>query len=152
MEICNRCNKLKDSSEFVTVKKKKSTRCTKCRSDRNRQAKSYYRKWQTESDERRAVFKRRNRNASLKRKYGIDLKTFEEMFESQRGLCGICRQQLLISSQKGWGGKKEACVDHNHSTGKVRGLLCRGCNLALSMIEDKTFQGLSNQYLSKFEM
>lgn len=151
MDRCNRCNQLKDKSEFVNSKGKKSPLCIKCRKDKNEQAKRYYRKWTSTDDERRKRLKRGRRNAALRRKYGISLETFEEMFAVQKGKCGICEQTLLTSSQKGWGGKREACVDHNHADGKVRGLLCRGCNLALSMIEDKDFQTKSNQYLSKFE-
>ena len=142
MDKCNRCNKPKAKDGF--------TRCINCRKDKNKQAKRYYKKWNTLTDERRAFFKRRNRNAALKRKYGISLEVYEEIFASQKGFCGICGQELINNKQKGWGGKREPCVDHDHKTGKVRGILCRGCNLALSMIEDQDFQQKSNQYLSKF--
>lgn len=152
MGKCNRCNKEKDKSEFVTSEGKPSTRCVLCRIERNKQAKKYYEKRSTLSLERRVYFKIRTRNASLKRKYGITYDEFENMFLSQHGLCGICGQGLKRSSEKGWGGKREACVDHDHKTGKVRGILCRGCNLSLSMIEDEVFQQKSNQYLSKFKM
>lgn len=150
MDKCNRCKKFKDTSEFI-IQSGKSTRCVKCRKDRNEQAKKYYKKRSTLSDKEKNYFKRRNRNASLKRKYNIDIETYEQMLKEQDNLCGICEQSLITNSQKGWGGKREACVDHNHKSGKVRGILCRGCNLALSMIENKIFQQKSNQYLSKFE-
>ncbi len=143
MDKCNRCKKEKDNDGF--------TRCLNCREKRNLQAKRYYEKWSLLTDERRKHFKRRNRNAALVRKYGITIEEYELKFSEQKGLCGICKQDLIENKQKGWGGKKEPCVDHCHKTGKVRGILCRGCNLALSMIEDKDFQKKSNQYLSKFE-
>jgi hypothetical protein len=146
MDICKRCKKF-------SVIDKGFTRCSKCRKERNKQAKRYYRKWHDESTnpERTLRIKRRNRNATLKRQYGITIEDFDKMFAEQKGLCGICRNEMTINSKRGWGGKHEVCVDHNHQTGKVRGLLCRGCNLQLSMIEDMSFRKKATQYLSKLE-
>lgn len=50
------------------------------------------------------------------------------MFNDQEGLCAICRRQI--------GFTRETHVDHCHLTGKVRGLLCSGCNRALGGAED----------------
>ncbi len=49
------------------------------------------------------------------------------------------------------GNKRRLAVDHNHKTGKVRGLLCRICNLKLHAIEDVGFAGKAQLYL-KSEM
>jgi hypothetical protein len=49
------------------------------------------------------------------------------MFAQQDGKCAICK---LISKQK-------LCVDHDHSTGKVRGLLCKKCNWGIGLFGDK---------------
>lgn len=149
MNICKKCKKPKSEDEF--------TRCKKCRQDRNRLAKAYYDRWNKVVNKNnreyyhknRKKFKLRNRNAALKRKYGIDLETFEKMFTEQKSKCGLCKQPLIRNNKKGWGGKLEPCVDHDHKTGKVRGILHRGCNLALSMIEDQTFMTQATQYLNK---
>ena len=64
---------------------------------------------------------------TLKR-YGITVEYFEQMFEKQKGCClgcGIHQDDL----------KKSLNIDHDHSTGKVRGLLCNPCNLLLGRIE-----------------
>lgn len=50
------------------------------------------------------------------------------MFSEQKGLCGICKKGIDESSH----------VDHCHSTGKVRGLLCRPCNSGLGLFSDST--------------
>jgi len=50
---------------------------------------------------------------------------FDEMLEEQGGKCKIC---LLASD--------DFVIDHNHRTGKIRGLLCRKCNSALGMCND----------------
>jgi hypothetical protein len=146
MDICKRCKKPMDIDSGFT-------KCIKCREEKNKQAKIYYRKWHDESmnPERTLRIKRRNRNATLKRQYGITIDDFDKMFANQKGLCGICQNEMTINSKRGWNGKQEACVDHDHQTGKVRGLLCRGCNLQLSMIEDTSFRKKANQYLSKLE-
>jgi hypothetical protein len=51
------------------------------------------------------------------------------MFEKQKGLCAIC-------GKEGDGRWKKLCVDHCHSTGKVRELLCRNCNMVLGQVGD----------------
>jgi hypothetical protein len=65
-----------------------------------------------------------SRNYHLKRRYGITEAEFDEMFVDQAGLCLAC------------GKKKAEHVDHDHDTGKVRGLLCFTCNVALGNVGD----------------
>ena len=48
------------------------------------------------------------------------------MLNEQRHMCGICMTKI----------GNEACVDHNHTTGKIRGLLCRKCNMGLGLFND----------------
>lgn len=59
----------------------------------------------------------------LKRKFGITLEDYQQMFDKQSGLCAICGRPNSIN--------KLLAVDHNHKTGKIRALLCHGCNLAI---------------------
>jgi hypothetical protein len=62
--------------------------------------------------------------------YGITLEQYNQMSESQLGVCLICKRKSLNR----WG--IELCVDHCHETGKVRGLLCDKCNKGLGQFED----------------
>lgn len=66
---------------------------------------------------------------TIKRKYGLTEKDWNDMFSSQEGRCAICRthQQDL---------KEPLYVDHDHATGKVRGLLCGTCNTGIGMLKD----------------
>jgi len=69
-----------------------------------------------------------NRRYKLKdrlRNRGITEAEFVAMVENQKGLCAIC----------GRSGKK-LVIDHCHKTGKVRGLLCYSCNLAIGLLND----------------
>ena len=77
--------------------------------------------------EYREVNKETLRSRELKRKYGISIEDYELMFKSQKGLCGIC---YLPS------GDRNFDIDHCHSTGKVRGLLCRSCNVMIGHSKD----------------
>ena len=61
----------------------------------------------------------------LKKKFGISIRQYEDMFLAQHGKCAICDQR---ETSKRNGNKMSLCVDHNHKTGAIRALLCRGCN------------------------
>ena len=67
-------------------------------------------------------------NNYYKRNYGITLKEYEELIQEQNNVCAICGQVCST-------GKKLA-IDHDHTTGKVRGLLCKNCNVALGQFKD----------------
>lgn len=58
--------------------------------------------------------------------YGISKQAFDEMLEQQKGLCKLCSQK---ETQKTSGTLRDLSVDHDHLTGRVRGLLCSKCNL-----------------------
>ncbi len=57
------------------------------------------------------------------RKYGKSAAWYDAQLAAQGGHCAICP-----ATEPG-GGRKNFCIDHDHSTGKVRGLLCHHCNL-----------------------
>ena len=75
--------------------------------------------------------KKELKSKELLRKYGIDVDDYDRMVESQNNKCKICG----TDEPRGIGGWK---VDHCHSTGKVRGLLCNNCNLGLRYFKDNT--------------
>ncbi len=62
----------------------------------------------------------------IKRRFGITFDEYLVMFREQAGNCAICLRQP----------EKHLNVDHCHDTGKVRGLLCSRCNLALGHLGD----------------
>ena len=75
--------------------------------------------------------KNHRRSQQLTKKYGITLEDYEVMLESQNHTCKIC----ATGEPRGVGTWK---VDHCHTTGKVRGLLCNNCNLGLGNFKDNT--------------
>lgn len=59
---------------------------------------------------------------------------YEEMLRAQDGVCAICRQpETFIHPQTGE--TAFLAVDHCHSTGRIRGLLCRRCNIAIGHLD-----------------
>jgi len=85
--------------------------------------------------------------SKLKREYGITYEEYYRLFEKQNGGCGICGCKSTDSKSKTIDTK--LCVDHCHETGKVRGLLCRKCNLALQVVENTLFIQKAMSYLGK---
>ena len=71
---------------------------------------------------RNASLKDYRKNKSLQQKYGITLDDYNKMLKMQKGTCCICKK---------FPHNKSLAVDHDHKTGKVRGLLCCKCNLRL---------------------
>lgn len=86
------------------------------------------------------------RNSKLKSAYGITLEDYEQMLFLQNGLCAICKTNTP-------NGKDSVFhVDHNHNTGKVRGLLCHSCNVGIgSLKEDINTLKSAIKYLELFE-
>jgi hypothetical protein len=79
----------------------------------------------------------------LKKQYGISPAEHADMLAAQRGVCAICKG---IDEHQGLG------VDHNHTTGKVRGLLCTNCNQSLGKVrESKEILQAMISYLEKWE-
>ena len=79
--------------------------------------------------------RRRERPDTVKRekvrsKYGLSDRQLDELYERSGGCCEACGVELTE------GGNKKACIDHDHQTGIVRGLLCTRCNTALGMLDD----------------
>lgn len=65
---------------------------------------------------------------NILRKFGLDENDYISLVEAQNGRCAICLE--TPTNSRGFH------VDHDHSTGKVRGLLCHSCNVALGHVKD----------------
>ncbi len=72
--------------------------------------------------------------SKLKNMYGITLAQYEAMLETQKHVCAICGQPE--TRVRGKRGLTRLAVDHDHVTGKVRGLLCAKCNAGIGHFND----------------
>lgn len=68
-------------------------------------------------------------------KYGITPDEYGSMLKAQNGCCAICKEKETYTNGK-TGREFALAVDHEHSTGIVRGLLCAACNRALGLMQD----------------
>ena len=84
------------------------------------------RRWRAANPDRVALHERRK---SLKARYGITIEQYDDLLRSQGGACAIC------GAAKAGGHTDTLQVDHDHLTGRIRGLLCFRCNRALGVIE-----------------
>ena len=82
------------------------------------------RAWREANPERSQEIRRR---AHLKRHYGLTPEEYEARLEAQGGKCAVCRKPPR---------REFLCVDHDHVTGEVRGLLCDACNTVLGLAQD----------------
>lgn len=159
-QCSGKCKQFKELNEYNndhTSPDGKNTRCKICARERalkwrdaNREkCRLYQREYARDKraanrlnpdrNEYMSIYQRKSR---LKRKYGLSLGDFERKIRIQDGLCAICGNSPT---------KKNLCVDHDHDTGKVRGLLCDNCNLLLGRInDDPTIIKSAAQYLEKW--
>ena len=109
MRTCLDCKTVIDESNEVRSGKHLKSRCRPCHNE-----------W------RKAYYKRDHRqDTRLQSTYGITLAQYQQMHDSQRGLCFICSSN------------EKLFVDHCHETGQVRGLLCHHCNVMLGHAKDR---------------
>lgn len=81
-----------------------------------------------------------SKNSKLLKEYGITLEEYNKMLETQNHCCKICGKE---ETQELKGTKWKLSVDHCHTTGKVRGLLCAKCNVGLAKFEEDEQQFLN---------
>jgi hypothetical protein len=83
------------------------------------------------------------REQHLRYRYNLSVEQYQQMFEKQKGLCAICgiHQSEL---------KRPLSIDHNHITGKIRGLLCIPCNNQLATLENKEYCTKASLYLQEY--
>src|SRR3990167_8527942 len=90
--------------------------------DNRERANELNREWRHRNPEK-------ERSRHMESKYGLSTDGYDSLFKAQGGVCALCRQPPRDGR---WG---LLGVDHNHTTGKIRSLLCAGCNASVGMIE-----------------
>ena len=79
--------------------------------------------------------KLRTRFSKMKTYYGINKTSFIDIFNKQNKSCAICKIALNITDNEKMR-STTLCVDHNHETGKFRGILCNNCNRGIGFLQD----------------
>lgn len=117
---CPVCKEEKSLSEFYWRRNRKNQHQSECK-DCNRIRR---RKWWTSEKGRRS-----SANTRLKQRFGVTIEEYEEMLEAAGNKCEIC--EVTRST-----GGKRLGIDHDHKTGKFRGILCDSCNLGIGNFKD----------------
>ena len=125
-KTCTKCGELKPLSEFDPRYDGTDKPYPSCRPCKQATQTEYQRRRRAADPEGEA---RKQRNATLKNQYGITLDEYNEMFRQQGEKCVICGTKECASG-------KTFSVDHDHKTGKVRGILCMDCNVSLGKLKD----------------
>lgn len=149
MKTCRVCQKVKPLSDFYSMTGMRDghrNECKRCNLDakanRHRAnpvpARERAKQWKLDNPEREAARQAAyrasgrkgvsDRKSYLKRKYGITPEQYDALLAKQEGGCAICgrppRRDIALH------------VDHEHGTGRIRGLLCFRCNNALGDFDD----------------
>jgi dCMP deaminase len=123
---------------FLQKKISHTPKCTKC------SRKEYNARCRKAKRHLIPKYRENMRNRVLKKEYGMDRLEYNRMLEQQNGVCAICKKK----NDRG----HQLCVDHNHISGKIRGLLCHKCNRILGVFKDDISNFRSSlSYLTKFE-
>lgn len=169
-KMCNTCSTIKSFEAFSIDKGRKTgrfSRCKECCSTVYKQnlpkikekLAEYYAKNVETIKKQRKAYRQANKarltaehkawrkrkpeffkNAVLMRTYGITLEQFKSMIEKQNGKCDCCNTALDMG--------KNTHVDHDHVTGKVRGILCVNCNVRVGVYEKHS--NTIEKYLTKY--
>lgn len=133
MKKCSRCKQNKSISEFGKGRRAWCRKCTYV----------YQKEWRKKNPRKAAKY---NRMGHLRRTYGLSLEDYDEMLAKQDNRCAIC------GSENPGDNTKHFHVDHRHSTGEVRGLLCGICNRGMGCFEDDIERlHAAIEYLERFE-
>ena len=145
-KVCSGCDLLKVLSDFVPDTRRKDGRGAKCFDCVHKARVSYYSKYPDKEAEHRLrssaasqAWYLRNRASQIERfrwarvlkLYGLTKPDYERMLEAQGGLCAICRTDTPGRDDQHF------AIDHDHTTGHVRGLLCQRCNSGLGFFSEK---------------
>ena len=118
-------------------KARRRSECKPCNSKRNAAAvRAAYKKDPEKFKAASSVWRKKNRlkirNRMLWYDHGISDSERDRMLASQGGACAICETVLPV------GGRTGLHVDHDHVTGKVRGILCMNCNMGIGKFHDSS--------------
>lgn len=115
--ICGECKRQRAARSFKLWSQKRKADPALLKENRDRA-----RGWRN-ANKHRMVAQR------LRRKFGMSLDDFARMLIEQSGCCAICNEQFANEA-------RSPSVDHCHTTGRVRGLLCPHCNTAVGLLKD----------------
>ncbi len=136
---CRLCKLDKDRKWNEQNKEKRVESSTAWREKNKEKVNEYMREYRQEKKTPQQKWKENNRDqihdSEIKRLYGLSGEDYASILKMQNGLCAICNQPETRASRT----PGETCrlaLDHNHTTGQVRGLLCHSCNTGIGKFKE----------------
>lgn len=133
MKTCVQCQLSKELADFSPYERNRNRglrlRCKDCNNLNDRNKRKANPEAVREKD--RAKYWRDpeiNRKERLKREFGLTLEGYANMLAGQKGVCAICKTPPASN--------RRLAVDHCHTTGRIRQLLCTKCNTALGFFKE----------------
>jgi len=85
--------------------------------------------WRVKNPDKVRVYRAKDKWTLKKRtaRLGMTVDEFWNMYDSQNGKCAICLQDIAAEN---------SAIDHNHDSGKIRGILCKSCNRGIGLLKD----------------
>lgn len=117
MKRCSTCSEEKSLTAFYKDRRKPSGLTSQCKLCQYQSV----RKWRSGSEN----FRRRS---NLKTKYGMSPADYDKLVAAQDNRCAICLEAPKANMN--------LCIDHDHASGLIRGLLCHGCNRGIGLLKD----------------
>ena len=137
MKTCTKCKKALPATQEYYSKDKKSKDCLNwtCKGCDAKSSKGQHLKAERQAS--KAAYAKTPKGRLAQRKgqvmfaYGLTLQDLQDMLDKQKGCCAACGNSLINPKTK-----HLYQIDHNHTTGEVRGLLCKGCNIAYGHLRE----------------
>ena len=127
---CAKCGDAKPLDEFHRHKGGSQGRHSWCKAC----CRIYYR-----ANRKRNYSAEQKRRWLVKGRYGLTANEVRALHRAQAGLCGLCETSI----------DGRYCIDHDHITGKVRGLLCHRCNVLIGGMDDPAFRAKAMAWMER---
>lgn len=142
MKECTKCHRMLAMEDYRNKKRGMFGKNASCRKCEARQAREYRKDKQVKKQlaqyskeySKRPIYKKVRLKTRLKAMYNMTYNEYEEMLKEQNGACAICGNDEIVFDRLGR--PQRLSVDHDHKTGKVRGLLCVNCNRGISAFKE----------------
>lgn len=145
LKKCLRCSKYKPREKFSKDRRRKDHLQKYCKICCKKLHKTNYKKNKLRIKARISKYRKQKwtkyMNSKYKNNYGITYEEKKQMLGWQKGRCAVCRKKLSLRNAK---------LDHDHSNGVLRMLLCNGCNTGIGITDCSNLLIAKTNYILSF--
>lgn len=130
MKPCKSCKITKPLTEFFKDKALKDKHASKCKLCKTKSTYEWREKNKDHYNAKMRAYHKENYHTERLYRYNLSREAYNSMLEHQKGLCKLCGKANEST-------KRSFAIDHCHTSGKVRGILCYGCNRLMVLLDDE---------------